>query len=186
MRKFQIFFYLGFIARQDYFTHFQPSQLLGGAKTGDPKKNHLQAEFDLSHMWPELGLSPQRWDKRFSALKNSLTTRLLRPPGNSRKTGLVIKIQISQCHLKYHFESELPNCDNRLCILIQVSVKWQAYSDLSPSYICHITSIKTTSIYLDWHTTVSSSKYWLKYKRQYIYWHTVCQYRENPDWSEPT
>ena len=29
------FFYLGFTARQDYFTHFEPSQSLGGAKMGD-------------------------------------------------------------------------------------------------------------------------------------------------------
>ena len=31
-------FYLGFTTCQDNFTHFEPSQSLGGAKTGDPKK----------------------------------------------------------------------------------------------------------------------------------------------------
>ena len=47
-----------FTARQDYFTHFEPSQSLGGAKTGDPREKppgHPQAEFGLSHMWPERG-----------------------------------------------------------------------------------------------------------------------------------
>ena len=29
-------FYLSFTAHQDYFTHFELSQSLGGAKTGDP------------------------------------------------------------------------------------------------------------------------------------------------------
>ena len=47
------------MACQDYFTHFEPSQSLGGAKMGDPwekpEKNHPQAELGLSHMWSELG-----------------------------------------------------------------------------------------------------------------------------------
>ena len=30
------FFDLGFTAHQEYFTHFEPSQSLGGAKMGDP------------------------------------------------------------------------------------------------------------------------------------------------------
>ena len=30
------FFDFGYTARQDYFTHFEPSQSVGGAKTGDP------------------------------------------------------------------------------------------------------------------------------------------------------
>ena len=34
----QILFYLGFAARQDYFTHFEPSQSLDGARMGDPQK----------------------------------------------------------------------------------------------------------------------------------------------------
>ena len=33
-----IFFYLGFMAHQDYLTHFEPSQSLGGTKTGDPQE----------------------------------------------------------------------------------------------------------------------------------------------------
>ena len=36
-----LFFYLGLMARQDYFTHFERSQTLGGAKMGDPRKKHL-------------------------------------------------------------------------------------------------------------------------------------------------
>ena len=31
-------FYLGFTARQDYFTHFETSQSVDGAKTGDPRE----------------------------------------------------------------------------------------------------------------------------------------------------
>ena len=56
------FFYLGFMARQDYSTHFELSQLLGGAKTEDPKEkpsDHLQAELGLSDMCPKLGSNPQ-------------------------------------------------------------------------------------------------------------------------------
>ena len=33
-----IFFALGLMARQDYVTHFESSQLIGGAKTDPPKK----------------------------------------------------------------------------------------------------------------------------------------------------
>ena len=58
-----ILFYLGFTARQDYFTHFEPSQALGGAKTGDLEKkppDHSKAELGLSHIRPELGSKPQR------------------------------------------------------------------------------------------------------------------------------
>ena len=29
---------MGFTARQDYFTHFEPSQSVGGAKMGDPRE----------------------------------------------------------------------------------------------------------------------------------------------------
>ena len=66
------------MARQDYFAHFEPSQWLGGAKTGDIREktpNHLQAE-------PKLGSNPQWWDnERFRALKmGALTTRPQGPP----------------------------------------------------------------------------------------------------------
>ena len=68
-------FYLGFTTRQDYFTHFELSQSLGGAKMGDPREktpDYPQAELGLSHMWPELVSHPQRWDdKLFQALKIS-------------------------------------------------------------------------------------------------------------------
>ena len=46
-----IFFYLGFTALLDYFTHFEPSQQLGGAKMGDPREkppDHPQAELGLT------------------------------------------------------------------------------------------------------------------------------------------
>ena len=39
-------------ARQDYLTHFEPSQSLDAAKTGDPQNKppgHPQAELGLSH-----------------------------------------------------------------------------------------------------------------------------------------
>ena len=75
----------GFTARQYYFTHFEPSQSLGGAKTGDPREkpsDHPQAKLGLSHMWPKLGSNPQRWDdERLIALKiSALTTRPWGPP----------------------------------------------------------------------------------------------------------
>ena len=56
------FFFFGLTACQDYFTHFEPSQSLGVAKTGDLREkppDHPQAELSLSHMWPELGSNPQ-------------------------------------------------------------------------------------------------------------------------------
>ena len=54
---------MGFTARQDYFTHFEPSQSPGGAKTGDPRlkpPDHPQAELGLSHVWTELSSNLQR------------------------------------------------------------------------------------------------------------------------------
>ena len=60
----ELFTYLGFMACQDHFTHFEPSQVIGGVKTGDPGENHL------SHMWPEPGSNPKLWgDEWFRALK---------------------------------------------------------------------------------------------------------------------
>ena len=43
----------GFTARQDYVTHYEPTQSLGDAKTGDPRvkpPDHPQAEHGLSHL----------------------------------------------------------------------------------------------------------------------------------------
>ena len=48
----RVCFDLDFTARRDYFTHFEPSQSLGGAKTGDPRDKppeHPQAEL-VSHV----------------------------------------------------------------------------------------------------------------------------------------
>ena len=53
LQKFYLFSYLGFAARQDYFTHFEPSQSQGEAKTGDPQEkppDHPQAVLGLSHV----------------------------------------------------------------------------------------------------------------------------------------
>ena len=46
----------------DYFTHFEPGQLLDGTKMGDAWEkppDYPQAELGLSHTSPELGLNPQ-------------------------------------------------------------------------------------------------------------------------------
>ena len=43
----------GVTARQDYFTHFEPSQSIVWLKTGDPREkppDHPQAELGLPHM----------------------------------------------------------------------------------------------------------------------------------------
>ena len=46
------FFDMGFMAHQDYFTYFEQSQSIGGAKTGDPREkppDRPQAGLGLSH-----------------------------------------------------------------------------------------------------------------------------------------
>ena len=57
------------------FHSFGAEPIIRWAKTGDPREkppDHLQAEFGFSHMWPELGSNPQRWDdERFRLLKFS-------------------------------------------------------------------------------------------------------------------
>ena len=62
---FIFYFYFGFTAHQNYFTHFEPSQSLGGAKTGGPREklpDHLQAELGLSHeTWARLESTAMRW-----------------------------------------------------------------------------------------------------------------------------
>ena len=62
---FFLFIFFGFMTCQDYFTHFEPSQVLGEAKMGDPReKNHwITRKLNLPCLkWPELGSNPQRWD----------------------------------------------------------------------------------------------------------------------------
>ena len=74
---FIFFFYLGFTACQDYFTHFELSQPLGGSKTGDPRENHLTThKRNLACLiWPELGSNPQRWyDERLHCSKFRVIT----------------------------------------------------------------------------------------------------------------
>ena len=39
---FKKFFFFSFMANQDYFTPFEPSQLVGKIKTGDRWEKHLQ------------------------------------------------------------------------------------------------------------------------------------------------
>ena len=41
------YFYLCFTAHHDYFTHFEQSQSLGGAKMGDPRE---KTELGLPHV----------------------------------------------------------------------------------------------------------------------------------------
>ena len=53
--------------------------IAGWGKTGDPQEktpDHPQAELGFPQMWPELGLSPQRWDERFRALTISTLNHL--------------------------------------------------------------------------------------------------------------
>ena len=58
------FSYLDFTACQDYFTHFEPSHSLGGAKTGDPReKTPDHPKQNLACLiCEELGLNPQQRD----------------------------------------------------------------------------------------------------------------------------
>ena len=44
------FFYLGFTACPDYFTHFEPNQSQGGEILEKKTPDHPQAELGLSHM----------------------------------------------------------------------------------------------------------------------------------------
>ena len=69
-----IVFLFGFTAHQDYFPHFDPSQLFNRwGKNGKSLKktpDHPQAELGLSQTWPELGSNTQQWDDEwFTALK---------------------------------------------------------------------------------------------------------------------
>ena len=71
-----LFFLFGLVERQDYFIHFKPSQLEGGAQMGDLRENtHLttpKVELGLSHMCPELGSnSQQRVDAQSRVMKIS-------------------------------------------------------------------------------------------------------------------
>ena len=66
LNVFWFVFYLGFTARQDYFTHFEPSQSLDGAKTEYPQEkipDHPQAQLGLSHKAPWVELqSSMSWN----------------------------------------------------------------------------------------------------------------------------
>ena len=58
---FFVFFYLGFTARQYYFTHFEPNRKVGRRtprKTTWPSTSRTA----LSHMWHVIGSNPQWWD----------------------------------------------------------------------------------------------------------------------------
>ena len=66
LNVFWFVFYLGFTACQDYFTHFEPSQSLDGAKTEYPQEkipDHPQAQLGLSHKAPWVELqSSMSWN----------------------------------------------------------------------------------------------------------------------------
>ena len=97
-----LFFFLFFFDLcQDYFTHFELRQSLGGAKTGDPREkshDHPQAELGLSHMWPELGLNPQRWeDERLRWLKISVLNHWPLQKTLDTRYKLAYQIKCFQC-----------------------------------------------------------------------------------------
>ena len=85
-----LFIHLSFTARQDYFTHFEPSQSQGGAKAGHPREkppDHLQTELDLSRIWPELGSNPQ-------------LSLLLQGSTFKRQKAKEYKYYLTMCHFK--------------------------------------------------------------------------------------
>ena len=65
-----LFFFKFYIPFKIISAHMRRGKSVGGAKMGEPEKNHLthpQAELGLSHMWPEGGSNPhqtQRLDDR--------------------------------------------------------------------------------------------------------------------------
>ena len=69
---------LGYTAREDYYTHFDPSQTWGGAKTGDPREKttwpSASRTWLVSHV-TRIRLDPQRWDDalKISVLNHSAT-----------------------------------------------------------------------------------------------------------------
>ena len=112
----------GLTAHQDYFTHFQPSQSLGGAKKGDLREkqpDHPQAQLVLSHMWPKLGSNLQRWDdKRFRALKISSLNHSATCAAWSHILAtpiLITKVVVRKCQAKIHFH--LPHLHSSYQIL---------------------------------------------------------------------
>ena len=111
--------FFGFTARQDYFTHFEPSQSLGRAKTEDPREkqhDHPQADLGFSHMWSELGSNPQRWDdERFRALKISAL--------NLSATGVAttfITTDLFWLIPKCNFHTVIKDCNEKLCQLMRL------------------------------------------------------------------
>ena len=70
------FFWFGFYRPSRSFHSLWAESIKRLVKMGDPREkppDHPQAELDLSHMWPELGSNPQRWDdKWFRMLKISV------------------------------------------------------------------------------------------------------------------
>ena len=67
---------------------------------GDPRENppdHVQADFGLSHVLPERGSNPQRWDdERFRALKISGLNHSATGTNNSLE---MLKVSVS--HMFY-------------------------------------------------------------------------------------
>ena len=62
-------------------SHFEPSQPLGGAKTGDPTENtpdHTLAKLGWSHMCPYGDLNPQQWKGVYFDVRVSIIGTVLR------------------------------------------------------------------------------------------------------------
>ena len=63
-------FLIEFYGPSKLFHSFWSESIVRWGVTGDPREetpDHPQAELGLSHMWPELGSNPQRWDdERFT------------------------------------------------------------------------------------------------------------------------
>ena len=72
------FFWFGFYGPSRLFHSFWAESIERWGENGrflrKTISDHPQAELGLSHMWPELGLNPQRWDEERYRLV-SLTTR---------------------------------------------------------------------------------------------------------------
>ena len=98
MKLFIYFFYFGLTAScQDYFSHFEPSTSPEvERKRDEPREkppDHPHAELGLSHLWPELGSNPQRWDDdRFRTLTISVLTT--RPRGVKMSDKYIIPLML--------------------------------------------------------------------------------------------
>ena len=76
------FFNLGFTARQDYFTHFEPSQSFVGAKTGDPRdKNNNKNKNKNRKQQKQTNKKNKQKEKKTTTTKNKTKNN-----NNNKKT----------------------------------------------------------------------------------------------------